>query len=34
LAGHIDMLFFRCFACNLWLLLTVRVKVVSCRVTL
>jgi len=34
LAGHIDMLFFRCFCLYLWFLLIVRVKVVSCRVTL
>jgi len=34
LAGHIDMLFFRCFVCNLWFLFIVRVNVVSCRVTL
>jgi len=34
LAGHIDMLFFRCFCLYLWFLLTVRVNVVSCRVTL
>jgi len=34
LAGHIDMLFFRCSVCNLWFLFIVRVNVVSCRVTL
>jgi len=34
LAGHIDMLFFQCFVCNLWFLFIVRVNVVSCRVTL
>jgi len=34
LAGHIDMLFFRCFVCNLWFLFIVLVNVVSCRVTL
>jgi len=34
LAGHIDMFFFRFFVCNLWVLLIVRVNVVSCRVTL
>ena len=34
LAGRIDMLFFRCFVCNLWFLFIVRVNVVSCRVTL
>ena len=33
LAGHIDMLFFRCFVCNLWFLFIVRVNVVSCGVT-
>jgi len=32
-AGHIDMLFFRCFVCNLWLLI-VWVNVISCRITL
>jgi len=34
LAGHIDILFFGDFVCNLWFLLIVRVNVVSCRVTL
>jgi len=34
LAGCVDMLFFRCFVCNLWFLFIVRVNVVSCRVTL
>jgi len=34
LAGHIDMLFFRCFVCKLWFLFIVRVNVVSCQVTL
>jgi len=34
LGGHIDMLFFRCFVCNLWFLFIVRVNVVSCRATL
>jgi len=34
LAGYFDMLFLRCFVCKLWLLLIVRVNVVSCRVTL
>jgi len=34
LAGRIDILFFRCFVCNLWSLFIVRVDVVSCRVTL
>ena len=33
LAGHIDMLFFRCFVCNLCFLFIVQVNVVSCRVT-
>jgi len=33
LAGYIDMLFFRCFVCNLWFLF-VRVNVVSCGATL
>jgi len=33
LAGHIDILFFGCFVCNLRFLF-VRVNVVSCRVTL
>ena len=33
LAGHTDVLFFRCFVCNLWLLFIVRMNVVSCRVT-
>ena len=28
LAGHIDMLFFRCFVCNRWFLFIVRVNVV------
>jgi len=34
LAGHIDMLFFRCFCSYLWFLLIVRVNFVSCRITL
>jgi len=34
LADHVDMLFFRCFVCNLWFLFIVRVNAVSCRVTL
>ena len=34
LAGHIDMLFFGCFVCNLWFLFIVQVNVLSCRVTL
>jgi len=29
LAGHIDMLFFRCFVCNLWFLLIVRMSFLS-----
>jgi len=29
LAGHIDMLFFQCFVCNLWFLFIARVNVVS-----
>jgi len=33
LAGHIVVLFFRCFVCNLWFLFIVRVNVVSYRVT-
>jgi len=28
LAGHIDMLFFRCFVCNLWFLFIVQVNAV------
>ena len=34
LAGHVEMLLFRCFSLYLWFLLIVRVNVVSCRVTL
>ena len=34
LVGRIDILFLRCFVCNLWFLFIVWVNVVSCRVTL